>query len=69
MGNEVYIPTGVNSDKNIIEIFMLIMGIFFLELEKIETIFWVPGNHKSYIYFTKDYKEVTYKSKNFHKKA
>ncbi len=67
-GDVVNIPTGVNSDKIIAETFMPIMRVIFLELEKIAPIFWVPGNHEPYMYFSKDYEEVTSKSKNLHKK-
>ena len=67
-GDIVNIPTGQNSDKNLIESFMPLMRNIFLELEKIAPILWVPGNHEPYMYFTKNYEEISSKSKNIHKK-
>lgn len=68
VGDLVNIPTGENSDQNLIESYMPLMYSMFLELEKIAPILWVPGNHDPYMYFTNNYEEITSKSKNLHKK-
>ena len=67
-GDVVNIPTGDNWNKNILDSFMPLMQGIFLELEKVAPILWVPGNHDPYMYFTYNYKEVSSKSKNIHKK-
>ena len=67
-GDVVNIPTGENSNKNLVESFMPLLHSIYLELEKVAPILWVPGNHDPYIYFTNNYQEVSSKSKNLHKK-
>ena len=67
-GDIVNVPTGDNDDKTITDSYMPLMYNIFLELEEIAPILWVPGNHEPYIYFTNNYKEITSKSKNIHKK-
>lgn len=67
-GDTVDLPIAKNDVKEISDKYTEILKNIYIELEKIAPIIWVPGNHEPGHCFHENFKDVTEKSKNLHKK-